>query len=118
MGSVSQDAEGLEPSPMLATLLEAEATNERTLAAARAEAARIVSEARERTRRDDEALAREIDGLRRNDHERLKMARLAELESLAKEGNERAARFAALTRDRADALAEDVLRRLLNGGMP
>ncbi len=118
MGSGPQDAEVPAPSPILATLLEAEAANERTLAAARADADRIVSTAREKARRDDEALAREIDELHRNADGRLNEARLAELESLAKQGNERAGRFAALARDRADALAEDVVRRLLNGTTP
>ncbi len=116
MGSVPQDAEGPAPSPMLATLLEAEAANERAVAAARAEADRIVSAAREEVRREDEALAREIEGLRRSVDERVQEARRATLASLTKEGSDRAEMFARMARDRADALAEDVVHKLLNGG--
>jgi vacuolar-type H+-ATPase subunit E/Vma4 len=118
MSSASQEAEGTRSSPMLAALLDAEAKHERTLAAARAGADRIVGEAREEVRRADERLVREIDELRRGIRERLESARSVELAALTEQGDARAAAFARLTSERADALAEDVVRGLLKGGAP
>lgn len=118
MGNVPQEPEGPPPSPMLAALLDAEAKNDLTLGAARAEADRIVGEAREQVRRADEALASEIDQLRRSIRERLESARSAELATLGEQGAATAAAYARLTRERAGALAEDLVRRLLKGGAP
>lgn len=118
MGSVAQEPQGQQPSPMLASLLAAEVEHESALAAARAEAERIVEEARQLRGRDDEALAREIDELRRGAGDRLEAARSKELPSLLEQGNARAAAFARLASERAAALAEDVVRQLLEGGAP
>jgi vacuolar-type H+-ATPase subunit H len=118
MGNLPQEPEGPPPSPMLAALLDAEAQHERTLAAARAEAERVVGEAREQVQRADEALVSEIDELRRSMRERLESAQSAELATLSGQGAARATAFARLTSERAGALAEDVVHRLLTGGAP
>lgn len=112
------EQEGPPPSGLLAELLDAEAVNERELAAARAEAARIVERARDRERAEDDALARELDELRRSVRGRLEAARQAELEALAAEGRARAAALGQLAEESADALAAAVVDRLVKEAAP
>lgn len=109
----SPEQEGPSPSGLLAELLEAEAGNERDLAAARAQGARIVEEERERQRREDEALAREMEEAKHSVRERLEAARNAELASLAAQGTAHAAALVELTGGSAEALATEIVKRLV-----
>ncbi len=118
VGKQLEDAQGPRASPMLAALLEAEASHERALASARAEAERIVAAARDQARHEDEALAQEADELQRGIQERLAAARSRELSSLAQEGRARSDAFTRLSRERAPALAGEIVRRLLKDGAP
>ncbi|HUJ29558.1 MAG TPA: hypothetical protein VLW85_26235 [Myxococcales bacterium] len=118
MGKEGEGSGGPQASPMLAALLEAEAAHEQALASARAEAERIIAGARDQVRREDDALARDLDQLQRGVRERLAAARSQELASLANESSARSVAFTRLSRERAAALAEDVVGHLLKDGAP
>jgi hypothetical protein len=114
----SAAAEGSALSGVLGRLLEVEAANERDLAASRAEATRILDEARDRERREDEALARDVEEMRRGVSERLEAERKAKLDSFASQGRAGEEFFAQLTEERADELAAAIVKRLLEEEAP